>query len=140
MLNRFAAALLVCAGLCACNQTPQPVAPSYYGTGQKDIRVVDAHYVTTGEGNQVMSGNPVGYIIMRIELTNDFGRDMTPELSHIFLVEPDGTRHQAIDSGSSVFTGISNSLDQLKKDDKRIYTVGFRVASPTTTGSIIYEQ
>ncbi len=77
---------------------------------------------------------------MRVEFTNDLGYDTTPQISNFYLVDRAGIRYQAQDSGSSVFTGISNSQQVLKKDDKREYTFGFRTADPGVNGQIIYEK
>ena len=138
MMNRLAAVLLLCAGLTACNQNGIPATQNFVGQG--DVKVLDAHLVPTGESSTQIASGTAGYVIARVEFTNDLGYDTTPDISHFYLVDRAGIRYQAHDSGSSVFTGISNSQEVLKKDQKRVYTVGFRANDPAIAGTIIYDR
>lgn len=138
MMYRIAAALLLCAGLVACNQNGVPATQNFVGQG--DVKVLEAHLVPTGESSASVATSSAGYVIARIEFTNDLGYDTTPDASHFYLIDRSGIRYQGHDSGSSVFTGVSNSQDVLKKDDKRVYIVGFRANDPSIAGTIIYDR
>ncbi len=72
-------------------------------------------------------------------MTNDTRADITPEITNFYLLDRNQNRFQGKDTGSSVFTGISNSTQILKVGEKREYTVGFRTSDPNITGTIIYE-
>ena len=85
-------------------------------------------------------GGTLEYVIARIEFTNDLGYDLTPDVSHFFLIDRNNNRYQAKDSGSSVFTGVSNSTMPLKMNEKREYTVGFRTTDLNIAGTIFYER
>lgn len=139
MLTRLAAALVLCAGLAACNQNDVPVATTLF-QGLGDVKVLDARLVPTGDNSAATGSGTLGYVIARLEFTNDLGVDTTPKVSNFVLEDRAGTRYQAHDSGSAVFTGISNSQQPLKKDEKRIYTVGFRASDPNISGSIYYDK
>ncbi|MEA2665422.1 MAG: hypothetical protein QOI11_2366 [Candidatus Eremiobacteraeota bacterium] len=139
MLTRLAAVLALCAGLAACNQNDVPVATSLF-QGLGDVKVLDARLVPSGDNSAATGAGTLGYVIARIEFTNDLGIDTTPRISNFVLEDRAGTRYQAHDSGSSVFTGISNSQQVLKKDEKRVYTVGFRTSDPNISGSIYYDK
>lgn len=141
MLRRLAVLFLVCAGLAACNQNPVPNADANAFKGQGDVKVLDAQYYATGESStSTGSGASLAYVIARIEYTNDSGNDIVPQVSDFYMLDASGNRYQAHDSGSSVFTGISNSQEVLAKNQKRVYTVGFRVTDPNVTGTIFYER
>ncbi|HTJ26684.1 MAG TPA: hypothetical protein VMA36_11040 [Candidatus Limnocylindria bacterium] len=133
---------LVCAGLAACNQNPVPTADAnamFQGKG--DVTVLEAHIVPTGESSpSTGSGASLAYVMARIEYTNDTGNDIVPQVSDFYLMDRSGNRYQAHDSGSSVFTGISNSQDILAKNQKRVYTFGFRTSDPNISGVIFYER
>jgi len=138
MIHRFAAALLLCMSLVACKENDNPGQQLFVGTG--DVKVLEAHIVPTGEASAVTSGGTLGYVIARVQLTNDFGVDATPQIANFYLIDQKNNRYQAKDSGSSVFMGISNSTLPLKKDEKREYTIGFRTADPNIAGTILYER
>jgi hypothetical protein len=138
MIHRFAAALLLCVSLAACKENDNPGATLFVGSG--DVKVLEAHIVPTGEASATTSGGTLGYVIARVELTNDFGVDATPQIANFYLIDRKNNRYQAKDSGSSVFTGISNSTAVLKKDEKREYTIGFRTTDPNVAGTIFYER
>lgn len=139
MIRRPVAALFLCCWLAACNQNDVPAAPQLF-TGRGDVNVLDAHIVPTGDGSAATSGGTLGYVIARVEFTNDLGVDATPQIDHFYLIDRNGNRYQGKDSGSSAFTGISNSQEPLKKDEKRTYTLGFRTSDPNVSGTIIYER
>jgi hypothetical protein len=140
MFRRLAAVFLVCAGLAACNQNPVPISTALF-QGQGDVKVLDAHLVPTGEGApSTGTGSPLAYVITRIEYTNKSGVDFVPQVSDFYLMDRNGNRYQAHDSGSSVFTGVSNSQDVLAKNQTRVYTVGFRTTDPNITGTVFYDR
>jgi hypothetical protein len=140
MFRRLAAVVLVCAGLAACNQNPVPTAPSQF-QGKGDVKVIEAQLVSTGENSaSTGAGATLTYVMVRIEYTNDSGNDYVPQVSDFYLMDRSGNRYQAHDSGSSVFTGVSNSQETLAKNQKRVYTIGFRTTDPTITGTVFYER
>lgn len=139
MIHRFAAALLLCVSLAACKENDTPIGQQLF-RGVGDVKVLDAHIVLTGDSSASVSGGTLGYVMARVELTNDFGVDATPQISNFYLIDQKNNRFQAKDSGSSVFTGISNSTLPLKKDEKREYTIGFRTTDPNVSGTILYER
>jgi len=141
MLRRIAAvAALVALGLSACKENDNsPTAASLFH-GQGDVRVIEAHIVPTGDSSAQTGGGTLRYVIARVELTNDLGYDLTPEIGHFFLLDQNNNRYAGNDSGSSVFMGVSNSTQVLKKLDKREYTVGFRTNDPNVSGTIFYER
>lgn len=138
MIHRFAAALLLCVSLAACKENDNPGPQLFHGSG--DVKVLEAHIVPTGEASATTSGGTLGYVVARVELTNDFGVDATPQISNFYLIDLKNNRYQAKDSGSSVFMGVSNSTAPLKKDEKREYTIGFRTSDPNVSGTILYER
>ena len=137
MYKRIAAALVLCVALAACDQTPNP--GKQFFTGQSGVTVLDARYVPTAEDSPALSAGTTGWIVARIEYTNNTNADFIPDISHFFLVDPTGTRYQAHDQGSAIFTGVSNNMTLLKKGDKRTYTLGFRSTDPNVTGTIFYD-
>jgi hypothetical protein len=139
MIQRLAAAVLLCSGLAACNQNDVPVATQLF-QGVGDVSVLDARIVPTGEASAGTSAGTLGYVIARVEFTNDFGAEAAPQIDHFYLIDRSGNRYQAKDSGSSVFTGISNSQEPLKPNEKRTYTLGFRTNDPNVAGTILYER
>jgi len=139
MVARLAAILILGAGLAACKEPDSPAAnPLFHGVG--DVRVIDGRIVQTGDASAQTSGGTLSYLVVRIEFTNDLGSDLVPQVDHFFYVDRSGTRFQATDTGSSVFTGISNSQLVLKQNEKREYTIGFRTTDPNTAGTISYER
>lgn len=145
MLRRTLAAAVLALAVTACNEKPgDPKNPIPVGAqlvrGLGDVRVLDARFVPTGESSTSLSGTQVAYVIARVELTNDFGYDATPNIASFVLQDSLGRRIYGQDSGSAALIGISNSIEPLKKDDKRVYTVGFRVFDLTTTGTIEYSR
>jgi hypothetical protein len=139
MIPRLAVALLLCAGLAACKENDVPPVTSAF-QGDKDVKILDARFVPTSESAPGISNGTLTYLIVRLEFTNDLGYDTAPQISSFYLVDRAGIRYQAKDSGSTAFTGISNSQQVLKKDEKREYTVGFRTSDPGISGQIIYEK
>jgi hypothetical protein len=140
MVHRFAAALLLCVSLAACKENDTTPIGQQLFKGVGDVRVLDAHIVPSGDSSATTSGGTLSWVVARVELTNDFGFDATPQISNFYLIDAKNSRYQAKDSGSSVFTGISNSTMPLKKDEKREYTIGFRTTDPNVTGTIFYER
>jgi hypothetical protein len=140
MLRRFAAALVLCLGLAACKENGGAPVGAQLFQGVGDVKVLNAQIVGSGDSSAQISAGSLNYVIARVEFTNDLGVDTVPLIDHFFLIDQNGNRFQAKDSGSSVFTGVSNSQMMLKKDDKREYTLGFRTTNPNTTGTILYER
>jgi hypothetical protein len=139
MIHRFAAALLLCVGLVACKENDTPIGQQLF-KGSGDVKVLEAHIVPSGDNSAQTSGGTISYVMARVELTNDFGFDATPSISNFYLIDSKNNRYQAKDSGSSVFTGLSNSTQPLKQNEKREYTIGFRTTDPNVTGTIFYER
>jgi hypothetical protein len=140
MIHRFAAALVLALSLVACKENdaqPLGVQPV---SGIGNVKVVEAHIVLTGDSSAQTGAGTLRYLVARVELTNDLGFDLTPDVSHFYLIDSSNNRYQGKDSGSSVFTGVSNSTMPLKKGEKREYTVGFRTTDPNVTGQILYER
>lgn len=139
---RIVVALILCAGPAACKEDNGggggPVGAQLF-QGSANVRVIDAHIVLSGDASANTSGGQLEYVIARVELTNDTRADFTPQITDFYLFDRYDNRFQGKDSGSSVFTGISNSIQPLKVGEKREYTVGFRTADPNITGTIIYE-
>lgn len=139
MIQRLAAAVLLCSALAACNQNDVPPATQLF-QGRGDVSVLDARIVPTGDASAATSAGTLGYVIARVEFTNDLGVETAPLIDHFYLIDRNGNRYQAKDSGSSVFTGISNSQEPLKKDEKHTYTLGFRTNDANVSGTIVYER
>jgi len=140
MIHRIAAALVLVLSLAACKENDAPQIGSLLFQGVGNVKVIEAHVVPTGDSSAQTGGGTLGYVIARVVLTNDMGADITPDISHFYLLDSNQNRYQGKDSGSSVFTGVSNSLMPLKKDEKREYTVGFRTTSQNVSGQILYER
>ena len=140
MIQRVAAALLLCAGLAGCKEPDKTPLSQQFFQGQGDVKVLDANIVPTGDSSAQTGAGTLRYVIARVELTNDLGYDFTPDITHFYLIDRNQNRFQGKDSGSSVFTGVSNSTQPLKQNEKREYTVGFRTTDPNTTGIIFYER
>ncbi len=142
MLQRLVVALVLCAGLVGCKEDNAggggPVGAQLF-RGAGNVRVIDAHIVLSGDSSASTSSGQLEYVIARVELTNNTRADFTPQITDFYLFDRNDNRYQGKDSGSSVFTGISNSVQPLKVGEKREYTVGFRTADPNITGTIIYE-
>ena len=140
MVPRLAAAALVCLALVACKETDGTPVGAQFVRGAGDVRVINAQLVPTGDSSAGTSGGTITYVVARIEFTNDTGLDVVPTADHFYLIDQNGNRYQGKDSGSSVFAGVGNSSEILKKDEKREYTVGFRTPNANTTGTISYER
>jgi hypothetical protein len=141
MIQRVAAALVLCLSLVACKEPEKtPVAQQFF-QGQGNVRVIDAQVVATGDSSAQTGGGTLRYVIARVEFTNDLGVDMTPDITHFYLMDrTSNNKYQGKDSGSSVFTGVSNSTQPLKVNEKREYTVGFRTTDPGVSGTIYYDR
>ena len=140
MIHRLATALVLALGLAACKENDSPPIGQQFVHGIGDVRVIEAHIVLTGDSSAQTGGGTLRYLVARVELTNDMGIELTPDISHFYLIDSNNNRYQGKDSGSSVFTGVSNSTMPLKKDEKREYTVGFRTTDPNVAGQILYER
>jgi hypothetical protein len=139
MIHRFAAALVLVLSLAACKENDSPQSQAFF-QGQGDVRVIEAHIIPTGDSSAQTGAGTLRYVLARIEFTNDLGYDLTPDITHFYLIDRNNNRYQGKDSGSSVFTGVSNSTLPLKKDEKREYTIGFRTTDPNVAGTIFYER
>ena len=140
MIHRLAAALVLAVSLAACKEPDSPPLGQQFFQGVGNVKVIEAHVVPTGDSSAQTGGGTLRYVIARVELTNDMGLDLTPDISHFYLIDSSNNRFQGKDSGSSVFTGVSNSTMVLKKTEKREYTVGFRTSDPNVSGQILYER
>ena len=140
MIHRVAAALVLALSLVACKENDSPSPGQQFVHGVGNVKVIDAHIVLTGDSSAQTGGGTLRYLVARVELTNDMGLDLTPDISHFYLIDSSNNRYQGKDSGSSVFTGVSNSTMLLKKDEKREYTVGFRTTDANVAGQILYER
>lgn len=140
MLTRAAALLALVLALAACKENDTAPLSQQFFRGQGDVKVLDARVIPTGDASAQTGGGTLRYVLARIEFTNDLGYDLTPDVSHFYLVDQNNNRYQGKDSGSSVFTGVSNSTQVLKQNEKREYTVGFRTNDPNVSGTIFYER
>jgi hypothetical protein len=139
MIPRLAAVLVLSLSLVACKENGTPVgAQLFQGVG--DVKVLNAQVVPTGDSSAQNSGGTLNYVIAKVEFTNDLGVDAVPQIDHFYLIDQNGTRFQGKDSGSSVFTSVSNSQMILKIGEKREYTVGFRTTNANSSGTIFYER
>jgi len=135
LLKRFALACALAFALCACQE---PKSATDLVTGGGGVTVLDAKYVSVGDSGGSLAAGAATYIIAKIDFTNTTNQTLYPQAAKFYLVDHDDNRWAGLDSGSSVFAGVSNSLAPLAPGDKRTYVVGFRVLS-TTTGSIAYD-
>ena len=140
MIARLAAGLLLAVALVACKENGGTPVGAQLFQGVGDVKVVDAQVVSSTDASAQTSGGTLSYVIAKVEFTNDLGIDTVPQIDHFYLIDQNGTRFQAKDSGASVFTGVSNSQTILKKDEKREYTIGFRTTSANSSGTIFYER
>jgi len=136
MWKRTFSTLMLALAVGAC-KAPALGAPSIVGIG--DVRVVAVHTIPSADAGAGLAAGGLTYVLAKVELTNGTPRDFTPDVGRFFLTGAQSRRYQGIDSGSSVFVGVSNSHRMLKMGDARDYTVGFRTADPIITGTISYE-
>ena len=59
------------------------------------MKVLDARLVPSGDNAIATGSGTLGYVIARIEFTNDLGMDMTPRISNFVLQDRAGARYQA---------------------------------------------
>ena len=135
LLKRLVAALALVCALCACQE---PKSATDLVTGGGGVNVVDARYVSVSDSGGSLAAGNATYIIAKIDFTNTTSQTLYPQAAKFYLIDHDGNRWAGLDSGSSVFAGVSNSLAPLAAGDKRTYVVGFRVLS-TTAGCIAYD-
>jgi hypothetical protein len=140
MITRIAAVVALAFALAACKENDDGGPGRQLFLGQGDVRVIEAHLVPSGDASAQTGGGTLEYVIARVELTNDLGYDLTPDITHFYLLDRNNNRYAGTDSGSSVFTGISNSAQILHKQEKREYVVGFRTNDPNIAGTIFYER
>ncbi len=140
MMRRIAAVGVLAFALAACKENDNTPTSQQLFYGQGDVRVVEAHIVPTGDSSAQTGGGTLEYVIARVELTNDLGYDLTPDITHFYLLDRSNNRYAGTDTGSSVFTGVSNSTEVLHKSEKREYVVGFRTNDPNVSGTIFYER
>jgi hypothetical protein len=135
MWNRLFGALALTFALCACQETRSPLD---LVTGTGSVHVLDARYISGQDPGTSLGASSATYILAKIEFTNATNQTLYPQAAKFYLLDHDGNRWAGMDTGSSVFAGISNSLAPLAPGDKRTYVVGFRALS-TTSGSIAYD-
>ncbi|HTW84374.1 MAG TPA: hypothetical protein VMD91_09930 [Candidatus Sulfotelmatobacter sp.] len=136
-LSRVAALVASLAMLAVGKPSAPPVAPPFRGLG--DVRVIETHVVPSTDASAQTGGGTLDYVVARVELTNDLGHDLTPQIAHFFLIDRAGNRYQATDTGSSALLGISNSRQRLLVNEKREYVLGFRTTDPSLSGTIEYD-
>jgi hypothetical protein len=135
LLKRIAAALALSFALCACQE---PKSAVDLVTGGGGVAVLDAKYVSVSDSGGSLAAGAATYILAKIDFTNTTNATLYPQAAKFYLIDHDGNRWAGLDSGASIFAGVSNSLAPLASGDKRTYVVGFRVLS-TTTGTIAYD-
>jgi len=135
MWKPFMAVVLLALTLTACQENK---APTSLITGGGNVRVLSIRFVTTAEAATGMSSGTITYAVTRLELTNDNNQALFPSMGRFYLLDNQARHIAGIDSGSSVFIGISNDLTALKPGEKREFTVGFR-ADPSANGTVLYD-
>jgi hypothetical protein len=130
----FVPALALAFGAC---EAPLDAAPAIAGTGA--VSVVRVRFVPSNESGPGFAASNVTYVIATVALANTTAHDFTPAIDRFFLTAPGNARYAGVDSGSSVFAGVSNPHRMLKQGDTRTYTVGFRTTDPLATGAVSYE-
>jgi hypothetical protein len=136
MWKRTFLALVLALAVGACKAPALGAAPI---VGIGDVRVSTIRFVPSTDAGPGLAAGGLTYVLAKVELTNDTPRDFTPDVRRFFLTGAQSRRYQGIDSGASVFVGVSNSHRMLKRGDTRDYTVGFRTPDPVITGTISYE-
>lgn len=124
--------------LAACKDVNPGQSQSFF-VGQGDVKVKEYRLVDPGDGLGASMGSKVLYVIAKIVWTNDVKPDFAPSMTDFVLLDSNGTRYRAIDSGSVATVGISNPTTPVKKDETQEYTLAFRVP-PGTVGTIAYER
>jgi hypothetical protein len=135
LLKRIVTALALALGLCACQQ---PISAVDLVTGGGGVAVLDAKFISGSDSGGSLAASAATYILAKIDFTNTTSQTLYPQAAKFYLIDRDGNRWAGLDSGSSLFAGVSNSLAPLAAGDKRTYVVGFRVLA-TTTGTIAYD-
>jgi hypothetical protein len=135
MWKPFMAAVLLALTLTACqeNKPPTPLI-----TGGGNVRVLSVRFVTTAEAAIGMSGGTITYALTRVELTNDNNQAIFPNPQRFYLLDSQARHIAAVDTGSSVFIGVSNDVSILRPGEKREFTVGFR-ADASANGTVLYD-
>jgi len=109
--------------------------PANYVRSSDDIVVKSVRIVGAPENS--VQGNTI--YIVNFTWTNHQGIDLVPKIGHFVFEDQDKVRHGGIDSGSTALAGaFSNSVEVLKKNESRDYTVGFLVY-PNAIGLIFYD-
>jgi hypothetical protein len=127
---------MVGVALAACQETKIDDPTLISGGGP--VAVLQSSYVSSGDSQAALGAGAVTYVVSNVELTDDQSGPLYPVISHFYLTDHAGNRYFGIDTGSSVFAGVSNDLSPLHTGEKRTFVVGFR-ADPTTTGTIRYD-
>ncbi len=136
MGNRIGAVLALALAIGACKDAAV-AAPAIAGSG--DVRVLSVRLVPSNDTGPGLAASGVTYVVATVALTNTSAHDMTPAIDRFFLTAARNERYAGMDSGSSVFVGVSNLHRTLKHGDQRDYIVGFRTTDPVVTGTISYE-
>jgi len=136
MWERLACAAMLGLALAACQETKIDDPTLISGGGP--VAVLQSSYVSSGDSQAALGAGPVTYVVSSVELTDDTSAPLYPVIAHFSLADRSGSRYFGIDTGSSVFTGVSNDLSPLHPGEKRTFVVGFR-ADATTMGTIRYD-
>lgn len=129
-----ALALALAIGACKVRASADPAI-----AGIGDVRVLAVRLIPANDGGPGLASSGVTYVLATVALTNGTTRDITPAIERFVLTASPNDRYTGIDSGSSVFVGVSNPHRMLKHGEKRDYTVGFRTTDPVVAGTISYE-
>ena len=137
MWKRIVAAVVLALSLSACKDAP--AGPSAFIQGGGNVRILDSRIVGNGDSAANLGAGNVTYVLAHVELTNSSNVDFIPDIGRFYFTDKFSNRAQGIESGSTVFIGISNSKAPLKSGDKHDYYVGFRSTDQNPIGIITYE-
>jgi hypothetical protein len=115
---------------------PGPASGANNFVRSSDDIVVKSVRIVGAPENSVQAGT---IYIVNFTYTNHLNIDLVPKISHFVFEDQDKVRHAGVDSGSTALAGaFSNSIEVLKKNESRDYTVGFFV-SANASGLIFYD-
>jgi hypothetical protein len=131
----FFIAMVSVAAFAGCKDPGPANGSSAFVRSGSDIVVKSVRIVGAPENS--VQGNTI--YIVNFTFTNHQGIDLVPKIAHFVFEDQDKIRHGGIDSGSTALAGaFSNSIEVLKKNESRDYTVGCLVYS-NAIGLIFYD-